>query len=230
VIGDPVLVADSVAKRYGSRWVLHSAALRAHAGQVRALVGRNGVGKSTLLKVAGGLLTADSGTIRIDGTIHLTVHLAQLARQGVFFLPDHDLLSQAFTLREHLSLFGAGESDRIVSALGLDELVDARPASLSSGERRRAEVAVAWARRPRCLLADEPLRHIAPLDRELLLGVFRTMASEGCAVVLTGHEVPAIMSSVHHLTWLTAGTTYELGPPFMARNDERFIREFLGAS
>ena len=83
-------------------------------------------------------------------------------------------------------------------------------------------------RRPTCLLVDEPLRNLAPMDAEGLLTVLRDMARDGCAVILTGHEAPAIMAGVDHVTWCTAGTTYELGPPFMARTDERFQREYLG--
>lgn len=59
--------------------------------------------------------------------------------------------------------------------------------------------------------------------------MFLEIAKAGCAVVITGHEVPAIMSAVHHITWCTAGTTYEMGPPFMARTDERFMRDYLGS-
>jgi ABC-type branched-subunit amino acid transport system ATPase component len=84
-------------------------------------------------------------------------------------------------------------------------------------------------RRPRCLLADEPLRNISPIDADALLEVFKDIAHNGCAVVLTGHEVPALLAAVDHVTWCTAGTTYEMGPPFMARTDERFVRDYLGS-
>jgi hypothetical protein len=49
-------------------------------------------------------------------------------------------------------------------------------------------------------------------------------------VVITGHEVPALLAAVDHITWCTSGTTYEMGPPFMARTDERFVRDYLGPS
>ena len=65
------------------------------------------------------------------------------------------------------------------------------------------------------------------VDRLLL--VLLQMTKEGCAVVITGHEVPAMLDAVHHVTWCTAGTTYEMGPPFMARTDERFMRDYLGS-
>lgn len=229
-----VLVADCVGKRFGRVWALHSASLRATQGELRALLGRNGAGKSTLLRIGAGLLEPDSGSVRFDGVARERWRLAQLARQGLCFVPDHDLLSNAFTVREQLA-FVCGRKDhdgidRAAERLSLAGLLDARPIGLSSGERRRAEVAFAWLRRPACLLVDEPLRHLAPIDAEILLQVFLEIAKTGCAVVITGHEVPAIMSAVHHITWCTAGTTYEMGPPFMARTDERFMRDYLGAS
>lgn len=228
-----VLVADCVSKRFGRVWALQSASLRATQGQLRALLGRNGAGKSTLLKIGAGLIEPDSGSVRFNGVGRERWRLARLARQGLCFVPDHDLLSNAFTIREQLDFAREptdhGGTDRVAERLSLSSLLDARPLELSSGERRRAEVAFAWLRRPACLLVDEPLRSLAPIDADALLQVFIEIAKAGCAVVITGHEVPAIMSAVHHITWCTAGTTYEMGPPFMARTDERFLRDYLGA-
>lgn len=228
-----LLVADCVGKRFGVKWALHSASLRATRGELRALLGRNGAGKSTLLRIAAGLVEPDTGSVRFNGVVRERPHLARLAREGLCFVPDHDLLSNAFSVREHLEFVRArGDADgvsRVAGRLSLTSLLDARPFELSSGERRRAEIAFALLRQPSCLLADEPLRNLAPIDAESLLGVFREIAGDGCAVVITGHEVPAMMSAVHHITWCTAGTTYEMGPPFMARTDERFMRDYLGS-
>lgn len=228
-----VLVADCVGKRFGRVWALHSASLRATQGEVRALLGRNGAGKSTLLRIGAGLLEPDSGSVRFNGLAREKWRLVQMARQGLCFVPDHDLLSNAFSVREHLEFVCPRSDregiDRVSERLSLGNLLEALPFELSSGERRRAEIAFALLRRPACLLADEPLRNLAPIDAESLLRVFLEMAEGGCAVVITGHEVPAMMSAVHHITWCTAGTTYEMGPPFMARTDERFMRDYLGS-
>ncbi len=228
-----LLVADCVGKRFGLKWALHSASLRATRGELRALLGRNGAGKSTLLRIAAGLVEHDTGSVRFNGVARERPHLARLAREGLCFVPDHDLLSNAFSVREHLEFVRSRDDadgvSRVAERLSIASLLDSRPFELSSGERRRAEIAFALLRRPSCLLADEPLRNVAPMDAESLLGVFREMARDGCAVVITGHEVPAMMSAVHHITWCTAGTTYEMGPPFMARTDERFMRDYLGS-
>lgn len=225
-----ILVADCIGKRYGNRWVLHSASLRATRGELRALLGRNGAGKSTLLRVAAGLIGPDAGTVRFNGVARERVRMPELAREGLCFVPDRELLSNSFTVRQQLA-FAGPDSNRIASTadrLEIAPLLDAKPFELSSGERRRAEVAFAMMRQPRCLLADEPLRNISPIDAEALLQAFKDLAHQGCAVVITGHEVPAILAAVDHVTWCTAGTTYEMGPPFMARTDERFMRDYLG--
>jgi ABC-type multidrug transport system ATPase subunit len=229
-----VLVADCVGKRFGDRWALRSATLRAVRGELRALLGRNGAGKSTLLKIGAGTIGADTGGVRFNDVVHERPVLARLAREGLCFIPDHDLLSSAFSLRDHFR-FVCPRSDereigRVAERLSLTPLLDAHAPQLSSGERRRAEVAFAVLRRPTCLLVDEPLRNLAPIDADLLLQVFREMARAGCAVVITGHEVPALLAAVDHVTWCTSGTTYEMGPPFMARTDERFVRDYLGSS
>lgn len=226
-----VLVADCIGKRYSNRWVLHSATLRATRGELRALLGRNGAGKSTLLRVAAGVIQPDAGTVRFNGLARERVRMPQLAREGLCFVPDRELLSNAFTVREQL-LFAGHDPSRVASTAGRLEiapLLDARPFELSSGERRRAEVAFAMMRQPTCLLVDEPLRNISPIDADALLQVFKDLAHNGCAVVVTGHEVPALLAHVDHVTWCTAGTTYEMGPPFMARTDDRFVRDYLGS-
>lgn len=226
----PFLVADCVSKSYGTRRVLTAGSLRAHAGQVRVLFGRNGIGKSTLLKIAAGVLRADAGTVHLDGHFLSSPSLPYLARAGVFYLPDHDILSPSMTLGAQLRLFerrfGARSVEEAARLARVEDLLEARPPSLSGGELRRAELALALARRPRCLLADEPFRGIAPVDHDLLSDIFRGMAAEGCAVVVTGHEVASLLALANHITWCTSGTTYELGAPETALSHEGFAREY----
>jgi lipopolysaccharide export system ATP-binding protein len=225
-----LLVADCVGKSYGARRVLSAGSLRAQPGQVRALLGRNGVGKSTLLKIAAGIIRADTGTVHFEGGFIERPSLPQLARAGVFFLPDHDVLSHSMTLGEQLHMFarrfGARSADEAARIAHVEAFMDVRPSSLSGGELRRAELALALARRPRCLLADEPFRGIAPVDHDLLSDIFRGMAAEGCAVVVTGHEVATLLALAHHVTWCVSATTYELGSPEAAMKHEAFQREY----
>lgn len=120
--------------------------------------------------------------------------------------------------------------DEAAKLANVSHLLDRRPHTLSGGELRRAELAAALTRRPLCLLADEPYRGIAPVDHDALGEIFKLMAADGCAVVLTGHEVPSLMDLATHVTWCTAGTTYELGPAAAARENDAFVRGYLTAA
>lgn len=228
-----ILVADCVSKSFGERRVLSSATLRAVPGEVRVLFGRNGIGKSTLLKIAAGWIAPDSGYVHFDGTAYESVRLNDLAAQGLFYLPDHDLLSSAFTVRQQLEMirrqYDGRDVEEAAESVGVIDHLDESPVALSGGERRRAELAAVVVRRPRCVLADEPLRGIEPRDVDDVLGVFRELAREGVAVLLTGHEVPELLGAADHISWCTSGTTYELGPPDKAMEQEAFKREYLGA-
>ena len=232
--GAEVLRADCVSKRLGGRMVLSAATLSLHAGTVTGLVGRMGQGKSTLLRICAGLLELDGGWVRLRGRQHLRPRLAELARDGLYFLADQRALVARLTLRRHLDLvadrFGAGERETAIELLRLAPLLDVRTGTLSGGERRRAELAVAVARAPHCLLADEPFRGIDPLSAELMGAAFRHLATRGGAVAVTGHELPAIVPAVDELVWLTAGSTRPLGAPAVAWRDHAFQREYLGVA
>ena len=228
-----LLCADCVGKSYRGRHILSSASLRAVPGELRALFGRNGTGKSTLLRIAAGLVAPQTGHVRWDGEVLDRASLAMLARRGLFYLPDHDLLSDAFTVRRQLEMirrqYDGIAPEAAARRTGVEMHLDKRPGALSGGELRRAELAAVLVRQPRCLLADEPYRGIAPKDAEVLTDVLRELSAAGAAVVVTGHEVPMLLATADHVTWCVSGTTYELGAPELAAQHERFRREYLGA-
>jgi ABC-type multidrug transport system ATPase subunit len=226
------LTADCVVKSYGARRVLSSATLRAVGGQVCALLGNNGSGKSTLMKIAAGWIAADSGAVRVGDTVLERPRLDDLAWRGVFYLPDHDILLPFMTLQAQMKLFerrfDQRGTDEAAEIARVSDLLDRYPREVSGGELRRAELALALVRKPQCLIADEPYRNIAPVDHDMLTEIFRRMAADGCAVVVSGHEVPSLLAACDQVTWCTDGTTYELGPPAAARKHEAFARGYLG--
>jgi ABC-type multidrug transport system ATPase subunit len=229
----PILVADCVSKTFRGRRVLSAGSLRAVSGELRVLLGRNGAGKSTLLKIAAGWFPPDDGLVVFDGQVCQRPRLPWLAEHGLLFLPDHDLLSNAYSVRTQLDMFrrqfGGGSVAAAAERAGIADRLDARPSDLSGGERRRAEIAAILVRRPRCLLADEPFRGIAPKDAEDMTRIFREFAATGMAVIITGHEVPTLLAAADHVTWCTSGTTHELGTPASAVANDAFRREYLGA-
>lgn len=232
---DIVFRADSITKSFGARAVLSSATLWARSGAVTAVLGRNGSGKSTLFRIAAGLQPADQGVILFAGGAYMKPRLHELARLGLFYLPERGLLQRNLSVGEHFDSvvrrFGGGDRLRHArSYLQLEELLERRPDTLSGGERRRAELGLALVRRPACLLADEPFMGVAPKDAEVLAAAFREIAAAGCAVVMSGHEVPVLLDHADEVVWLVAGTTHGLGTAAEARQHWQFRREYLGAT
>jgi len=227
-----LLRVECVAKSFEGRRVLSAASLRATPGKLTALLGRNGAGKSTLLKIAAGCLRPDAGSTCFAGQTHWAPRRDMLAREGMFYLPDQDLFSDAFTVRHQLAMlqaqFDGAEVGAVAEQLDIASFLDCHAYQLSGGERRRCELAAVLVRRPRCLLADEPYRGIAPLDAERVSTIFRECVSRGIAVVVTGHEVATLLDVADEICWCTSGTTYQLGTPAQAMEREAFAREYLG--
>lgn len=200
---------------------------------MRVLLGRNGEGKSTLVKIAAGLVQPDSGVVHFAGRAYERAGLSQLASLGLFYLPDHDLFSRSFSCRAQLNMirdkFAGDDPNAAAEEMGVLAQIDKRPFEMSGGELRRMELAAVLVRRPRCLLADEPYRGVEPKVAELLTATFTELARRSLAVIVTGHEVPTLLAAADHVTWCTSGTTYELGAPAVAERNERFRREYLGA-
>jgi branched-chain amino acid transport system ATP-binding protein len=231
---NPILHADSVTWRHQSEHVLTSATLRVLRGQIVALLGRAGSGKSTLLKICGGLLASNSGWVRLNGRLFMRPRLSRMASEGLFYLSDGPNLVPSLKLQEHFDAvqfrFGPGDRKSAIESLRLSELLLRRAGMYSPGERRRAEIGLALVRNPTCLLVDEVFQGIDPIAVELIGESLRTLAGRGCAIVVSGHEMRAILPYADTVTWITAGTTYDLGSVSEAMENQNFRREYLGVA
>ncbi len=228
----PILAAESIGKSFGRNRVLSSAGLWASPGSVAVLLGRNGSGKTTLIKIAAGWLRPDFGVVIFRERRFTRPRLSTLARLGLFYLPDRDLLVPTVSLRRHLEAvrhrFPEARVEDAASRLALRDLLDRKLGTLSGGERRRAELAVAFARSPHCLLADEPFRELMPTEARWIARALRWLADDGCAVVVAGQEADTLLELADVVIWQTAGTTHHLGPPQEAQRHPQFRREYLG--
>jgi ABC-type multidrug transport system ATPase subunit len=226
------LVADSVGKRFGKRRVLTAATLHVPAGRITALLGRNGCGKTTLIRILTGFLRADWGRIEALGRFVRRPSMARLAPLGFFYLPDRDLLARQWTVRQHFAAlarrYGMTDAGEAIEITGVGPFLDRSPRELSGGERRRAELALGLFREPACLIADEPFRGIAPRDVETVAAALRALAARGCGILATGHEVEILLDAADAVVWMTAGTTHPLGLPAEARKNHAFIQDYLG--
>ncbi len=227
----PLFEADSIGRTFGLRRVLTAASLRIRNRNVTVLLGRNGCGKSTLVRIMLGFLRADWGTVRWDGATLARPRLHKLAHKGVFFIPERDLLARNRTVADHFAILGRVfdvDTTPVIAELRIEPLLDRCAPQLSVGQRRRVELGLALARSPRCLIADELFLGLAPRDAEQISAAVRRLAANGCAILLTGHEVNWLLPLANEIVWMVAGTTHSLGSPQDAAAHDQFRREYLG--
>ena len=185
----------------GSLAVLDIESIGIGQGEHVALIGQSGGGKTTLLHLIAGLLTPDSGSIKIAGT-----EMTRLSEQGRdrfraaaigYVFQTFNLLS-AFTALENVRLgmtFGSGlnDSDRAIGLLdrvGLSDRAHYRPGQLSVGQQQRVAIARSLASRPRILLADEPTANVDPASAEMVLELIRTTCrEEEVSLLMVTHDM-----------------------------------------
>lgn len=219
---------------FGDTEALKSAALWAEPGKVTVLLGRNGSGKTTLMRVAAGVLRPDQGVVSMAGNASERHRLPTLAKLGLMYLPQEQLGVPAYRVGDLFAAiektFSTGGVEHAIAAARLGLLLDQRVDSLSRGERVRLSIALALARRPRVLIADEPLVGLAPVDQESVATLLRDLAADGTAVLTSGHDARVLLEHSDVVIWSVAGTTHYLGSPEDAAAHWQFRREYLGLS
>jgi branched-chain amino acid transport system ATP-binding protein len=178
-----VLSLRSVTAGYGASTVVNGIDLTVERGQVVALLGANGVGKTTLLRVVAGLVAPRSGEITFMGANVARTHAHRMARRGLGHVPEGRGIFPGLTVRENLSLSGFSGPGRRAAPVTREEIdklfpvlasrLDQRGGTLSGGEQQMLAVARALLMRPSLLLLDEPSLGMAPLVVE---GLFRALA------------------------------------------------------
>lgn len=225
------LTADSIEKSYGECRILSSASLRVRSGEIVGVIGRIGSGKTTLLRICGALTKPDSGWVQFTGSRSTRPSLARLSAAGLHFvsagrsLPWRQKLASQF---KDIRARYVDVDDSAIERLGVTHFLDKMPTELSGGELRRLEIATAMFRKPRCLIIDDLFRGLDPITSELVSAALKFMAKASCAILISGHELSTVFSTVTSVTWLTDATTNQLGSPEEAMKNDRFRVKYLG--
>lgn len=212
---DPVLVADAASKAYADLVALEPLDLTLQAGETVALVGHNGSGKSTFLRLATGLLDLTSGSITVAGAEAGT----SVARAAVSFLPDEPVLYDDLSVREHLAYVGAlhgvdatnDEIDELIARVELSHRADDLPARFSRGLRQKTSIALGLIRPFELLLVDEPFAGLDATGKAALLGILDELHDDGAAVVVATHD-PGFVERATRCVALRDGVVIHDGP------------------
>lgn len=188
---DPLLVVDDVWTSYGKSTVLRGVSLEVDHGEVVALLGRNGVGKTTTLRTISGVLRPTRGTIRFDGQAITDVPDHEISRRGISFVPEDRAVFPDLTVEENLKMGAITKRDGILT---IEEVYDILPrleerrtlsaANLSGGEKQMLAIARALVKHTELLLLDEPTEGLAPLIVEEVRGLIERIKDLGIPILL----------------------------------------------
>jgi len=189
----PMLATSGLEKDYGDAPALHPLDLEVPVGQLVALVGHNGSGKSTMLKMCAGLLTPSSGSVKIDGNDAGTTE----ARTALSYLADAPVFYDDLSVWEHLEyvarLHGVEEWEQpaadLLGYLGIYERADDLPLTFSRGLKQKAAIALAFVRPFQLLLVDEPFVGLDARGRTALIDLIDQNHQAGATIVVATHEL-----------------------------------------
>lgn len=219
----PVVAIDQVHKRYGALEVLKGVSMSVEAGQVVAIIGRSGSGKSTMLRCINGLEEFQAGSITAAG------HKVSQDAAGLRALrKDVGIVFQSYNLFPHLTVGenimlspritqGVSRSDadvlarKVLERVGLGDKFDVFPEMLSGGQQQRVAIARSLAMRPKVMLFDEVTSALDPeLTGEVLL-VMEELAREGMTMLLVTHEMNFARSVADITVFMHLGKIWEMG-------------------
>jgi lipopolysaccharide export system ATP-binding protein len=227
-------------KAYRKKQVLKGISLDLHRGEVVALLGPNGSGKTTCFYCVAGLVPADSGRVAIDGTDVSGWPMFRRARLGIGYLPQEMSIFRGLTVADNIrAILEIVESDRRRREARLDQLLaefhierlrDAPAMALSGGERRRAEIARCLASNPSFVLLDEPFAGVDPIAVADIRGLVSGLRDRGIGVLITDHNVRETLQIVDRAYILHDGKVLMSGPPAAVIADADVRRVYLGDS
>jgi len=231
-----MLTVEAIHTYYGESHVLHGVSLAVRAGEAVALLGRNGVGKTTLIRSVIGFTPPRAGTVRLDGASIDRLPAFQIARRGIGLVPQGRRIFAPLSVAENLRL-GAKPCEQGWTLQRVYEvfprLYERRAQSggtLSGGEQQMLAVARALMTNPRLLVLDEPSEGLAPLIVREIRRVLARLKREGLSILLVEQNVPLALRVADRVYVMSKGQIVYEGTPVALDADEDVKRRFLGVS
>ncbi|MBQ0751533.1 MAG: ABC transporter ATP-binding protein [Roseovarius sp.] len=228
-----MLELSAVNSGYGETQVLYGMGLRAEAGRVLAILGRNGAGKSTTLKTVMGLLPLRDGQITFEGSA-MPKRPYDIAKAGIAYVPETRDIFPSLTVRENLEIAskrfdGAWTMDRVLDLFPrLGERLDNGGTQLSGGEQQMLAIARALLMNPRLLILDEPTEGLAPIIVKLIHDKLMELKREGLSMVLVEQNFGFATSLADDVVVVSKGQVVWTGSAEAIRADTEAQHRWLG--
>lgn len=232
-----ILEVDDLYTAYGLSQILFGVSLTVEKGECVALLGRNGVGKTTTLRSIMGLTAPSRGRVRYNG-VDITGRPAyQVAKLGMGFVPEERRVFPDLTVRQNLEVARKAPASRHDKQWTVEAVFETFPALmpiagrkggyLSGGEQQMLTIGRTLMGNPDLLLLDEPSEGLAPLIVEQLLQRVAELKATGLSIVLAEQNLEFVMALADRVYILEKGEVRFTGTPADLRADERIVHQFL---
>jgi branched-chain amino acid transport system ATP-binding protein len=240
----PLLVTHELRRQFGGVKALDGVSLSVAEGERRAIIGPNGAGKTTLFNILTGELDPTSGTVTLAGEDVTRRAPHELARRAVARMYQRNELFEPLTATDNVLLAASAQrgpyrpfaapspADRaaareLLARVGLADRGDAIARSLSHGERRQLELALALAQRPRLLLLDEPTAGMSPAETARITALIASL-ERSITIVVVEHDMDVVFRLADRITVLHEGRILVEGTPAEVRGDRTVNEVYLG--
>ncbi|NKW91139.1 LPS export ABC transporter ATP-binding protein [Rhodobacteraceae bacterium R_SAG9] len=236
--GSSGLQVQSLRKAYRKRVVIRDFSMELNRGEVVALLGPNGSGKTTTFYAVAGLLVPEGGRVSIDGRDVTTLPMYRRAKLGIGYLPQEMSIFRGLSVEDNITaILDITHKDRhkrrerleeLLSEFSIEHLRRAPALALSGGERRRVEIARCLAADPKYLLLDEPFAGVDPISVGDIRHLVADLKKRGIGVLITDHNVRETLEIVDRAYILHDGKVLMSGTPDEVVENENVRRVYLG--
>lgn len=233
-----ILQTEEISKSYRGRKVVDNVSVWVERGEVVGLLGPNGAGKTTSFYMIVGLISPDSGRVRLDDRDITPLAMYQRARLGVSYLPQEASVFRKLTVENNLMAIlqtlrisrreRRDRMNRLISQMGLEQVRHSKGYMLSGGERRRVEIARSMVIEPGFLLLDEPFSGIDPIQVLELQRIIYDLKQSGIGILVTDHNVRETLAVTDRAYIINEGRIFRSGSPDALGNDPEVRRVYLG--
>ena len=230
-----MLVLDGVCAGYGGALVLRDLGFRAAVGEVTCIMGRNGVGKTTLMRAIMGLVRVQKGSVRLDRLELANLPAHEVPRHGIGYVPQGRRLFGPLTVAENLEIGlmtrrkGPEVRERVLNLFPrLRERLSQVSSTLSGGEQQMLAIARALCLEPKVLLLDEPTEGLQPSMIAAIREVVVGLKASGVAVVLVEQRVDAVLGMADRVAFMDHGTVAATRARADLAPDAPEFRQFVG--
>jgi branched-chain amino acid transport system ATP-binding protein len=242
-----LLETRDVTKAFGGLVAVNRVGLKIEHGEVSSIIGPNGAGKTTFFNLMSGALRCDKGNIIFKGEDITRLRSPSICRKGIGRSFQITNIFPKFTVFENIQLamltkhrrnrdffsraenLGREETLQITSEVGLADHVNSLASSLSHGDQKQLDIALALASEPQLLLLDEPTAGLNPQEsRKIMDSVYRIGKSRGMAVLFIEHDMSIVFSVSEKIRVMNQGTLIIEGKPAEIMNNDEVKRIYLG--